>query len=440
MTKSSMRVFHFLLGNSLVATTTNNFVWFALVFWVFLETQSVMATSLISGMFVLVTAAGGFYFGSLVDRYRKKTALLLSSALSLIFYLIGLGIYLTTPESSFESAASIRLWILITALMLGVIAGNIRMIAMPTVVTLLVAEDVRDKANGMLSTVMGVSFAITSVASGLALGFSNMRVVILLAIAFTALAIFHLLFIRVPETKLAEHHENPPKIDIKGSINAIKAVPGLFSLILFTTFNNFLGGVFMALMDAYGLSLVSVQVWGTLWGILSFGFIAGGLYIAKYGLGENPLRTLFRINILLWFTSIIMVIQPWISLLAICMFIWICFVPFVEAIEHTIIQKVVPLERQGRVFGIAQSIEQAASPITAFLIGPLAQFFFIPFMTTGAGVELIGDWFGVGLGRGIALVFIVAGIIGLIVTLLARRSRAYEVIQNSYRHPPKGVD
>lgn len=440
MTKSSMRVFHFLLGNSLVATTTNNFVWFALVFWVFLETQSVMATSLISGMFVLVTAAGGFYFGSLVDRYRKKTALLLSSALSLIFYLIGLGIYLTTPESSFESAASIRLWILITALMLGVIAGNIRMIAMPTVVTLLVAEDVRDKANGMLSTVMGVSFAITSVASGLALGFSNMRVVILLAIAFTALAIFHLLFIRVPETKLAEHHANPPKIDIKGSINAIKAVPGLFSLILFTTFNNFLGGVFMALMDAYGLSLVSVQVWGTLWGVLSFGFIAGGLYIAKYGLGENPLRTLFRINILLWFTSIIMVIQPWISLLAICIFIWICFVPFVEAIEHTIIQKVVPLERQGRVFGIAQSIEQAASPITAFLIGPLAQFFFIPFMTTGAGVELIGDWFGVGLGRGIALVFIVAGIIGLIVTLLARRSRAYEVIQNSYRHPPEGVD
>jgi len=39
------------------------------------------------------------------------------------------------------------------------------------------------------------------------------------------------------------------------------------ALILFATFNNFLGGVFMSLMDAYGLSLVSVQVWGALWGI-----------------------------------------------------------------------------------------------------------------------------------------------------------------------------
>ena len=30
----------------------------------------------------------------------------------------------------------------------------------------------------------------------------------------------------------------------------------------------------MALMDAYGLSLVSVQVWGLLWGVLSTFVIA----------------------------------------------------------------------------------------------------------------------------------------------------------------------
>lgn len=64
--------------------------------------------------------------------------------------------------------------------------------------------------------------------------------------------------------------------------------------------------------------------------------------------------------------------------------------PFIEASEQTIIQKVVPTERQGRVFGFAQSVEQAASPLTAFLIGPIAQLIFIPFMTTGQGAELIG--------------------------------------------------
>ena len=164
-------------------------------------------------------------------------------------------------------------------------------------------------------------------------------------------------------------------------------MPGLFALIFFTTFNNFLGGVFFALMDAYGLSLVSVQVWGALWGVLSLSFILGGLYISKKGLGANPLRTLFRNNIITWTVCIFFTIQPSIVLLAIGTFVWMFFVPFIEAIEQTIFQKVVPPERLGRVFGFAHSVEQAASPVTAFLIGPIAQLIFIPFMTTGAGAS-----------------------------------------------------
>lgn len=106
--------------------------------------------------------------------------------------------------------------------------------------------------------------------------------------------------------------------------------------------------------------------------------------------------------------------------------------PFVEAAEHTVIQKVVPFERQGRVFGFAQSIESAASPVTTFMIGPIAQFIFIPFMTTGAGVGLIGSWFGVGPARGIALVFMAAGLIGLIVTLLAFKTQSYKELSKQF--------
>jgi len=134
----------------------------------------------------------------------------------------------------------------------------------------------------------------------------------------------------------------------------------------------------------------------------------------------------------MWLTCIFFTIQPWIILLISGMFVWMSLSPFVEAIEQTIIQKVVPLERQGRVFGFAHSVEQAASPLTAFIIGPLAQYIFIPYMTTGAGVQLIGNWFGVGEGRGIALVFTVTGVIGLIITLFAMKSKFYKLLSKSY--------
>ena len=106
--------------------------------------------------------------------------------------------------------------------------------------------------------------------------------------------------------------------------------------------------------------------------------------------------------------------------------------PYAEAAEHTTLQKVVPYERQGRVFGFAQSVEQAAAPLTAFLIAPLAQFVFIPFMTTGTGAQAIGDWFGRGPERGIALVFVVSGLLGVLLTIAAFNSRHYRALSAAY--------
>lgn len=259
-----------------------------------------------------------------------------------------------------------------------------------------------------------------------------MHAVLYLAVGFTVLALVHLMLIPMTEKKIVHLEDQPKKIDIKGTFKVIRNIPGLIALILFATINNFLGGVFMSLMDAYGLTLVSVQTWGILWGFLSLGFILGGLIIAKVGLGKNPLRTLFITNIAMWTVAMFFTIQPWVFLLAGGMALWITLSPFAEASEQTIIQKVVPPERQGRVFGFSQSVEQTASPLTAFLIGPLAEFVFIPFMTTGRGVDLIGGWFGVGPGRGIALVFTVTGAIGLVVTLLAMRSKPYKLLSEKY--------
>jgi MFS transporter, DHA3 family, multidrug efflux protein len=303
----------------------------------------------------------------------------------------------------------------------------------------LIPEETRDKANGMVGTANGVAFLAASIFSGLAIGFLGVFWVLALAIGLTALVIVHLWTVAIPEQQIVHAEAHTDKIDIRGTISAIQLVPGLFGLIFFHTFNNFLGGVFMSLMDAYGLLLVSVQVWGALWGFLSLGFIVGGLVVAKKGLGKSPLRTLFLANIVMWTICIFFTIQASIILLTVGLFIWLCLVPAVEAAEQTILQKVIPPERQGRVFGFAQSVEQAASPITAFVIGPIAQFIFIPFMTTGAGVDLIGGWFGTGTDRGLALLFTVAGLIGLAVTLMAMRSYSYRTLSQNYQKQPLEV-
>ena len=89
----------------------------------------------------------------------------------------------------------------------------------------------------------------------------------------------------------------------KSTLRVVRGVPGLLALIAFSCFNNFLAGAFMALMDAYGLYLMSVQAWGLLWGALTTCFILGGLAVAKTGLGKNPVRLLLLVNIGFWSVS-----------------------------------------------------------------------------------------------------------------------------------------
>jgi DHA3 family multidrug efflux protein-like MFS transporter len=272
---------------------------------------------------------------------------------------------------------------------------------------------------------------------------------LIFALGLTAIAFVHMLFLKVDETAGAnsspksEQPAEPPapkRVDIAGTVRVIAAVPGLFALIFFATFNNFLGGIFMALLDAYGLSLVSVQIWGLTFGVLSTAFIISGIVIAKTGLGKNPLRTLLLVNLITWSVCCVFTIQHSYWLLAAGCFIWMLLGPYAEAAEHTTLQKVVPYERQGRVFGFAQSVEQAASPLTAFLIGPLTQFIVIPFMTDGLGARTIGSWFGTGAPRGIALVFTVAGLIGLVVTILAFNSKYYRQLSAAYANSKNDDD
>ncbi len=386
------RTFLHLLVNHGVVNVLNYTVWFALTFWVFLATRSVFATGMIAGIFVVATAATGIWFGSLVDGHHKRTVLQGSAVASFLVYGLCLGLYLLTPPAVFADVASWQLWAFIVLLMGGVIAGNPRGIALPTLVTLLVPADRRDRANGLLGTVGGVSMLVTSVISGVLVAAGGMLWVLVLALVVLVAAVVHLATVHVPETRVLSTDEEGPRRGSgpPGDVAARPVGAGLVPLIAFSCFNNFIAGGFMALMDAYGLSLVSVQAWGLLWGGLSALMIVGGLLVARVGLGSRPVRVLLLVNVASWAVTFAFPLVSSVVTLTVAMAVFMLLMPFAEAAEQTVLQRVVPYERQGRVFGFAQSVEQAASPVTAFLVGPLTQFVVVPFMTDGAGADAIG--------------------------------------------------
>ena len=420
-------VFRRLLVNTLVTGVTSSFLWFALTFWVYLETRSVVATGIIGGAFSISAAIIGPLFGTFVDRHRKKTALMATTAIAAACFALASATYVIAPREDLLHVDSPWFWLLVAITLVGSVTAQMRGIALSTCVTLLVPASARDRANGMVGTVTGISFAITAVFSGLVIGQLGMGWAYGAALTLTVLALAHMATIEIDEPEIERHSGEPgaPWLDLRGALAAIAAVPGLMMLILLAAFNNLLAGVFMALMDAYGLELVSVEEWGLLWGVISLAFIAGGLFVARFGLGSSPVRVVLAGNFVNWGVCAVFALRSSILLVTIGMTVWLALIPMIEAAEQTVLQRAIPFERQGRVFGFAQMIENAASPLTAFLMAPIAEAVFMPFMTDGKGAEWIGDWFGTGPARGIALMFTLAGVIGMVVTALAWRSRSY---------------
>ena len=444
-----MKTFHQLLANALVSTVMTSFLWFALIFWVYIETESVIAASIVGGAFAVFSALFGMAFGTFVDRRRKRTSLLVSAGSTFVLYGAAALLFILVDQESLLDLGNIAFWAFVALVLAGSVVGNLRAIAMSTLVTLLVPVEGRARANGMVGTVMGVSFSITSVLSGLVIGQLGMGWAVGIALALTAAALVHLLTVSIPGDTVVPapasvDTERASAVDFRGAIDAIGEVPGLYGLVFFAAFNNLLGGVFMALMDAYGLELMSVEAWGILFAVISFGFIAGGLYVSRRGLGSRPMRVILLGNLVNWTVCALFTLQSSIAMLAVGMLVWISLMPVIEAAEQTVLQQVVPYDKQGRVFGFAQTVENAASPLTSFLIGPIAQLAVIPFMTDGLGADTIGGWFGTGKERGIALIFTVAGIIGVLGTLAARASGWYRVLSETTDrrddHPPPAVD
>jgi DHA3 family multidrug efflux protein-like MFS transporter len=436
----TVRAFYQVLANTAVANVTSSYLWWALTFWAYLETRSVLATSIIGGSYMLLVALLGVVFGVLVDRMKKKAVMLVSSTVTLVTYLLAGALYLSFPEDVLVNWGGPWFWVFAGVILIGGVVENLRNIALSTTVTLLVPADRRDKANGLVGAVQGIAFMVTSVFSGLSVGLLGMGWTVVIAIVATAVALTHLLFVPIPERGVA-HVEGavPAAAGFRGVLPAVLVVPGLLALILFTTFNNLVGGVFMALMDPYGLELFSVEVWGVVLGITSLGFIIGGGLVAKFGLGKNPVRTLLLVNVGIAVLGMTFAIREWWWLYALGILIFMCLMPIAEASEQTIIQRVVPFDKQGRVFGFAASVESAAAPVSAFIVGPLAQFWLIPYMDSAAGQNSFGWLLGEGQARGIALVFVAASAVLLVVVLLAFLSRPYRLLSQAYRDAPPSL-
>ena len=97
------RSFLHILANTAVANLTTSYLWFALTFWVYLETENVMATGIIGGAFMLLIAGFSMIFGTIVDNHRKKSVFVFSALITAVAFALAGLIYHWLPTEDRKS-------------------------------------------------------------------------------------------------------------------------------------------------------------------------------------------------------------------------------------------------------------------------------------------------------------------------------------------------
>jgi hypothetical protein len=107
------------------------------------------------------------------------------------------------------------------------------------------------------------------------------------------------------------------------------------------------------------------------------------------------------------------------------LFILLFFVPIASGTSMAVWQAKVPAELQGRVFSVRAMLSQSMMPLAFLIAGPLADAVFEPWMAVGGRLAgtFLGTLLGTGPGRGIGLMFVISGLLGVIVSGLAYANR-----------------
>ena len=151
---------------------------------------------------------------------------------------------------------------------------------------------------------------------------------------------------------------------------------------------------------------------GTVMSLVGVGTLAGGLIMTVTGGPKRKIHGVLAMPLFYAVGFFLVGIRPSLTLICVGVVIWYTALPILNACSQAIWQTKVAPDVQGRVFAVRRMIAQFTVPVGDFASGPLSDYVFGPWLLTGGLLAAsAGQVVGVGPGRGIGFMFIVASVL-----------------------------
>jgi MFS family permease len=379
---------------------------FALGVWVFQTTGDITHYALISMFFVLPGVLLGPLAGTLVDRWDRRKAMLISD----------LGAGLTTLSIGVVYLlGGLQVWYIYLAVFLSGAFGSLRMPSMMAAMTQMIPKKNFGRTSGMMEIVQIGEYLIAPIVAGGLMGSIGLTGVILIDFTTFLFAISILLVVHIPRAATTVEGRAGRGTVLQEAMYGwkyIMARPGLSALMVLFAICNFTTEMTVVLFTPLILSFASTAKLGLAMSMSSSGFLVGGLVMSIWGGPKRRVKVMMIFMILLGLFSALIGLRASVGLIIVSGFLATLCVPILSSSNQVIWQKKVAPDVQGRVFAIRRTIVLATPLLTYVIAGPLADRVFEPMMAIhGPLTGSIGQILGTGPGRGIGLLFVTMGLL-----------------------------
>lgn len=401
------------IGQS-VSLVGSSLTGFALGVWVYQRTGSVTRFALIS----LFTALPGIVFspvaGALVDRWDRRSAMVLSDSGAAAC---------TLAVALLLLAGRLEVWHIYVAMALGSTFSAFQWPAYSAATSLLVPKEHLGRSSGMVQMSEAIAQILSPVVAGVLMGVIGIQGIILVDVATFLFALGTLLVVRVPRPPATSEGTASRGSLLHEAVfgwTYIRARPGLLGLLLFFAATNFASGIVGVVFTPLVLSFAAVGVLGLLMSVGGLGFLAGSLTMSAWGGPRRRIVGILGASALSGVVLFAAGFPPRVWILGTAAFLYFFSLPITNGCSQAIwLSKTAP-DVQGRVFAVRRMIAWASLPLAYVIAGPLADRVFEPLLAEGGRLAgSVGRIIGVGAGRGIGLMFIVLGVVILLAVLAA---------------------
>lgn len=383
---------------------------FALTIWAWQLTGSATALALVGffsfGPIVLFSPVAG----ALVDRWNRKLVMMLSDLAA------GMS---TVAIFILYATGHLEIWHLYVA---GAFAGTFESFQFPAysaAITTMVDKKHYARTSGMLSLAESISGIAAPALAGLLLVVIGINGILIIDMVTFVAAVLALLMVAIPQPpRTAAGAEGSGSLwqeSIYG-FRYILARPSLLGLQMLFFMSNLLGTLGFTLLAPMILARTDSNsvVLGTVQSAFGVGGVVGGLLLTTWG---GPKRRVH--GVLLGFIGVSLLGQTLMGLgqilpvWVVAAFFFSAIIPILNGSNQAIWQQKVAPDVQGRVFATRRLIAQITAPLAMLMAGPLADFVFEPGMMAGGNMAATFGWLvGTGPGAGMALIFVISGLLG----------------------------